>query len=264
MNFELLFVQFSLTILGSGAAIPLADRNPTAQILQLDNRKFLLDCGEGTQMQIRRFSSKPQQISNIFISHLHGDHFYGLIGLINTFHLLNRKSELNLYGNPALKEIIDLQMEHSHTTLNYPLIFHPVDPEKSQVIFEDDQVSVRTIPLVHRIPTCGFLIREKTGKQRSYAYCTDTAYSEKIIPLIRNCDLLYHEATFTHDRQSDAHAKYHSTAKEAATIALKAGVKKLVIGHFSARYENAEVLLGEARAVFPETYLAADGLKFQI
>jgi len=257
-------MQFAITILGSGAAIPLAERNPTAQLLQLDKRKFLLDCGEGTQMQIRRFSARPQQISHIFISHLHGDHFYGLIGLINTFHLLNRKSELHLYGIPALKEIIDMQMEHSNTSLNYSLIFHPVDPEKSQAIFEDDQVSVHTIPLVHRIPTCGFLIREKTGKQRSYAYCTDTVYSEKIIPMIRNSDVLYHEATFTHDRQADARAKFHSTAREAATIALKAGVKKLLIGHYSARYKELDELLEEARTVFPETHLATDGLKIQI
>jgi len=257
-------VQFSLTILGSGASIPLADRNPTAQLLQLDSRKFLLDCGEGTQMQIRRFSARPQQISHIFISHLHGDHFYGLIGLINTFHLLNRKSELHIYGIQALKEILDLQLEQSHTALNYPLEFYPVNPEISSVIFEDELVSVRTIPLVHRIPTCGFLVGEKKGRQRSFAYCTDTAYTEKIIPLVKNCDLLYHEATFTHDRQADATAKFHSTAREAATIAQKAGVKKLLIGHYSARYKELDGLLEEARAVFPETYLATDGLKFQI
>lgn len=301
--------KFTVTILGSGAAIPLPDRNPTAHLVNVRNRMILLDCGEGTQMQLRQYAAHPQKISHIFISHLHGDHYYGLIGLINTFHLLGRKTELHLYSVPALKEIIDLQLEQSNTILVYPLIFHPIETEKSRIIFDDDQISVQTIPLLHRIPTCGFLIREKPEQRkiskefvknvrvpisefdrikngadftdddgtvypnhlitedplpvRSYAYCTDTAYHEKIIPVIKGCDLLYHEATFAQDKQADARAKFHSTAREAAMIAAKAGVKKLLIGHYSARYKELDVLLNEAREIFPETYLAQDGLSVE-
>lgn len=267
--FALLFfncfnMNFSITILGSGAAVPLPERNPTAHLVNFGHRKFLLDCGEGTQMQIQRFITRPQKISHIFITHLHGDHFYGLIGLINTFHLLGRDTDLHIFGLEPLNEIINIQLEQSQTLLNYPMYFHPVDPSKSKVIFEDGQVSVRTIPMLHRVPTCGFLIREINDRKRSYAYCTDTAYSEKIVRHIRGCDLLYHEATFTHDRQADARAKFHSTAREAATIAHKAGVKKLLIGHYSARYKELDGLLQEAREVFPATELATDGMRISL
>lgn len=271
---------------------------------------MLLDCGEGTQMQLRKSSVRIQKISHIFISHLHGDHYYGLIGLINTLHLYGRTQELHIFGIAALKQLIDLQLELGNTTLLYPLVFHPVDPDKSEIILDDDQVTVTTIPLNHRVPTCGYLIREKPGKRkirrdflkkarvsveyfdkikngedftdeagnfypnseitddppdvRSFAYCTDTAYHEPVIPVIRGCDLLYHEATFMEDKAADARAKFHSTAREAATIALKAGVQKLVIGHFSARYNDAEGLLNEAREIFPETVLGEDGLIINI
>ena len=303
-------MTFSVTILGTGAAIPTSDRNPTAHLVEVRNHLFLLDCGEGTQMQLRKSSIRFQRISHIFISHLHGDHYFGLIGLLNTFHLLGRTQELHLYGIIQLKEIIDLQLEHSGTNLAYPLIFHPFETGISCLILEDDQVTVSTIPLNHRIPTCGFLIKEKPEKrkirkdfvtnvripvhefekikegedftdenghvhlnnlitydppaERSYAYCTDTAYHEPIIPIIRNCDLLYHEATFMEDKAADARAKFHSTAREAATIAQKANVRKLVIGHFSARYKEVESLLGEARAVFPETVLGEDGMRIEV
>jgi ribonuclease Z len=303
-------MNFSVTILGSGAAIPTSDRNPTAHLIEVRNRLLLLDCGEGTQMQLRKSGVKIQKLSHVFISHLHGDHYFGLIGLVNTLHLLGRTQELHLYSVSPLKQLIDLQLELSRTTLAYPLIFHPFETEKPAIILDDAQFNVTTIPLDHRVPTCGFLIKEKPEKRkirkdflkdakvpvqyferikegedyadeqgniypnhlitddppavRSYAFCTDTSYHEPIIPIIRNCDLLYHEATFMEDKAADAHAKFHSTAREAATIAKKAGVKKLVIGHFSARYKEVESLLGEAREVFPETILAEDGMTIQV
>jgi len=303
-------MTFSVTILGSGAAIPTSDRNPTSHLVEVRNRIMLIDCGEGTQMQLRKSGIRIQKISHIFISHLHGDHYFGLIGLVNTLHLLGRTQELHLHGILPLKQLIDLQLELSRTTLAYPLIFHPFETEKPAVILDDDQITVSTIPLNHRVPTCGFLIREKTEKRKirkdfvkkarvpidfferikdgedftdeqgnvypnnlitddpppakSYAFCTDTAYYEPIIPIIKNCDLLYHEATFMEDKAADAHAKFHSTAREAATVALKANVKKLVIGHFSARYKEVESLLQEAKEVFPDTILGQDGMRIDV
>jgi ribonuclease Z len=303
-------MNFTVTILGSGAAIPTSDRNPTAHLVEVRNQLLLLDCGEGTQVQLRKSGIRIQKISHIFISHLHGDHYFGLIGLLNTLHLLGRTKDLHLHGIQPLKQLIDLQLELSGTILAYNLIFHPFETEKPVLILDDEQFTVSTIPLNHRVPTCGFLITEKPEKRKirkefvkkvkvplqyfdrikegenytddqgivyqnhqitdnppdvkSYAYCTDTAYYEPIIPIIRDCDLLYHEATFMEDKAEDAHAKFHSTAREAATIALKANVKKLVIGHYSARYKEVASLLGEARQVFPETILGEDGLKIEV
>lgn len=303
-------MTFTVTILGSGAAIPTTDRNPTAHVVNVRNRMILLDCGEGTQMQIRRSGIKLQKISHVFISHLHGDHYFGLIGLINTMHLLGRTQELHVFGIEPLGQLINMQLEMSRTTLLYPLIFHAIDSEAARIILDDEQLTVTSIPLNHRVPTCGFLISEKLSLRKirkdfvknvkvpvpfydqirkgedyidengavfpnglitedpppakSYAYCTDTAFHEPIIPVIRNCDLLYHEATFMEDKAEDARAKFHSTAREAATIAQRANAKKLVIGHFSARYNDAEGLLMESKEVFPETILATDGLKIEV
>jgi ribonuclease Z len=303
-------MNFTVTILGSGAAIPTSDRNPTAHLVEVRNRLLLLDCGEGTQMQLRKSVYKFQKISHIFISHLHGDHYFGLIGLLNTMHLLGRTQPMHLYGIQPLIQLINLQLELSGTTLAFPLVFHPVETEDSSIILDDGEIAVSTIPLNHRVPTCGFLIKEKPEKRkilkdfltkvkvplqffdrikdgedytddegvvhfnlqitddpphpRSYAYCTDTAYHEPIIPIIKNCDLLYHEATFMEDKAADARAKFHSTAREAATIALKANVKQLVIGHYSARYKDVESLLAEAKQVFPNTILGQDGMAIQV
>jgi len=303
-------MTFSLTILGSNSAIPTLTRNPSAHLLNVNERLFLIDCAEGTQLQIRKYHIHFQRIRRIFISHLHGDHFFGLIGLLNSLHLLGRKEELHLYGPPLLKEILDLQLDASQTTLVYPLIFHLISPAGYEMIYENDTVTVHSFPLVHSIPTCGFIFREKKqlrkirkdrikdlqvpvsemlnlkkGKDyadeqgeihknedltldpppsRSYVYCSDTVYTESIIPYIQKADLLYHEATFMQDMTQIAHEKFHSTTIEAATLAKKAGVKKLLIGHFSARYEDLQPLLDEARSVFPETYLAEDGGKIQI
>jgi len=262
-------MNFSLTVLGSNAAIPANNRNLSAHLLNANERFFLIDCGEGTQFQLRRYHISMQRIKHVFISHLHGDHFFGLIGLLNSMHLLGRKEELHLYAPPMLREIIDMQMDVSGTMLNYALIFHPLQMELYDLVLDQERITVHSFPLRHSIPTCGFVFREKNpprkvAEPRSFAYCSDTAYSEAIIPYIRNVGLLYHETTFMQDLATAAADKFHSTAMEAATIALKAGVKKLLIGHFSARYEDIGPLLAEARSVFAETYPAEEGIVINI
>lgn len=303
-------MTFSVTILGSGAAIPLTNRNPSSQLINVHEKLFLFDCAEGTQVQLRRQRARLQKIEHIFISHLHGDHYFGLMGLITSLHLLGRESGLHIYAHPNLEKIINLHLESSQTILRYPLMFHPLDTENSAVILDHKAITVTSIPMKHNFPTCGFLIREKQarpnirkdfleGKElsigdyrrikngedyvdrdgnkykndditdpprhpRSYAYCTDTAYSEDIIPFVKGVDLLYHEATFMEDRAADAEAKFHSTARQAATIASKAEVKKLLLGHYSARYRVLDDLLLEAKDVFIDTLLAEDGMVIEI
>ena len=303
-------MTFSLTILGSSSAIPTLTRNPSAHLLNVNERLFLIDCAEGTQLQIRKYHIHFQRIQRIFISHLHGDHFFGLIGLLNTFHLLGRKDELHLYGPPALIEIIDLQLKSSGTTLNYPLFFYPLSESGFDLIYENDKITVHSFPLIHSVPTSGFIFREKDQKPkilkeairelkipvvemknikegadfideegrvhknkditkdanppRSFAYCSDTSYTESILPYIHRCDLLYHETTFMQDKAGNAKDKQHSTTIEAATLAKKAEIKKLLIGHFSARYDDLQPLLEEAQSVFPNTILAEDGLTINI
>jgi len=299
-------MTFTLTILGSSSAIPTLTRNPSAHLLNVNERLFLIDCAEGTQLQIRKFHVHFQRIQRIFITHLHGDHFFGLIGLLNSLHLMGRKEELHLYGPPLLKKIIDLQLEASQTTLNYPLSFYPLSFSGYEKIYEDEKVTVHSFPLLHSIPTCGFIFREKQQERkirkdmlaeikipvtemqnikkgrdyinedgkvfkneditldppspRSYAYCSDTAYTETILPFIRQCDLLYYETTFMQNMADSAKEKQHSTTIEASTLAKKANVKKLLIGHFSARYDDLQPLLEEARSVFPNTVIAEDGM----
>lgn len=303
-------VVFNVTILGCNSAIPTIKRNPTSQIVNHNERFFMIDCAEGTQLQLRKNRIKIQRINHIFISHLHGDHFFGLIGLISTMHLLGRNKELHIYAPAPLEEILNIQLKASQTELVYPLFFHPLNPDKEDVIYEDDKLAISTIPLDHRIPTCGFLFKEKIGKRkllkevikelnipvsefvnlknggdfinengdtiknekltddpypiRSYAFCSDTGYFEPIIPIVKNVNLLYHETTFTHDKVEVAREKFHSTALDAATIAKKAEVKKLVIGHFSTRYESSEPLKEEAKTVFKNTIAARDGKKIDI
>jgi ribonuclease Z len=301
---------FNIHILGSNSAVPTLKRHPTAQLVNHNERFYLIDCAEGTQLQLRKYKYKLQRIGNIFISHLHGDHFFGLIGLISTMHLLGRKKELHVYGPADLEKIIHLQLEVSQTELIYPFFFHPIDPEKSEMIYENEKITITTIPLNHRIPTCGFLFREKQGKRRlikevisnldipidqfskiksgadfidakgkvykntdltmdaypirSYAYCSDTKYHEPIIKVVKKVSLLYHEATFMHDKADVAADKFHSTTIEAATIAKKSEVGKLIIGHFSTRYEDPQDLLQEARQIFIKTELALDGSTFEV
>ena len=262
-------MTFSVTVLGSSSAIPTLTRNPSAHLLNADERLFLLDCAEGTQVKLRQQRIHFQRIRHIFITHLHGDHYYGLIGFLTSLHLLGRKDELHVHAHPMLEEIVSIQLIASQTTLQYPLHFHPLDFSGYQTVFEDDRIIAHSFPLRHSVPTCGFIFREKIGlrnipEKRSYAYCTDTAYDESIIPYISGAGLLYHEATFMQNMAQVAADKMHSTAIEAATIAAKAGVKKLIIGHYSARYDDIGPLLAEARAVFPETVAATDGSCYDV
>jgi ribonuclease Z len=304
------FMKFELTILGCSSATPTFERNPTAQILNSNDRLFLIDCGEGTQMQFRKFKIKYQRIDHIFISHLHGDHYLGLAPLLFTFHLFGRTREMHLYANAALEEIIHLQLKASDTTLLYPLIFHALEENKSEKLFEDEKLSITSIPLLHRVPTHGFVFRQQNNERninaekiaelkipygqikaiklgadftgnngtvypnklltkpldpaKVYAYCSDTGYYPEIIPFIQNANLLYHETTFMQNMETNAFEKQHSTTIQAGNIALKAKVKHLLIGHYSARYDDLEPLLHEVQSVFPQAELAMEGKTIQI
>ena len=262
-------MTFSLTVLGSSAAIPANNRNLSAHLVNLNERFFLVDCGEGTQFQLRKYHLSLQRIRIILISHLHGDHFFGLIGLLNSMHLLGRKDELHVYAHPMLQEILDIQMAASQTRLNFPLIFHCLRTDQAEMLLDDPKFTIQSFPLKHSIPACGFVFQEKKPPRRipeprSFAYCSDTGYSETILPYIQEVNLLYHEATFMQDLAKVAAEKLHATAAEAATIAKKAGVKKLMLGHFSARYEEIEPLLAEAQMVFPNTIAATEGVQVNI
>lgn len=298
-----------LTILGCYAATPRTFTNPTSQVLEIRNRLFLIDCGEGTQIQLRKNKIRFSKINHIFISHLHGDHFFGLIGLISTFALLNRVTDLHIYGPKGIQEIIQLQLKLSNSWPNYGLFFHELESKESEIVFEDDKVLVKTIPLKHRIYTNGFLFEEKIRERKldmntilnygiekcyyqnikngkdiildnghcienkkitfdpippmRYAFCSDTVYDESIIPLINEVDVLYHESTFLDSEESLAKKTMHSTAKQAATIALKANVKQLILGHYSTRYENIVLFKEQAETVFPDILLAEDGKSFE-
>ena len=298
-----------LTILGCYAATPRTITNPTSQVLEIRNRMFLIDCGEGTQVQLRKNKLKFSKINHIFISHLHGDHFYGLVGLISTFMLLNRKTDLHVYGPKGIKEIILIQLRYSNSFTGYNLYFHELNSKESEIIYEDEKVIVKTIPLQHRIYTNGFLFQEKVGDRKlnieaakefkidscyyqkiksgsdikldngaiipnaeitfdpmppkSYAFCSDTMYDESIIPIIQNCDVLYHETTFLESEADKAEKTMHSTAKQAATIAVKANVNQLILGHYSTRYANIDLFKEEAAAIFPNVLLADDGSVFE-
>lgn len=298
-----------LTILGCYAATPRTFTNPTSQVLEIKNRLFLIDCGEGTQVQLRKNKIRFSKINHIFISHLHGDHFFGLVGLVSTFTLLNRKTELHIYGPVGIQEIILLQLKLSNSWTNYGLFFHELKSTKSEIIFEDDKVLVKTIPLKHRVYTNGFLFQEKVGERKlnldavqnyeieacyyqkikngkditlddgrtienriltfdpnppkSYAFCSDTVYNETMISDIENVDILYHEATFLQSEVELAKKTLHCTAKEAATIALKANVKQLILGHYSTRYASITLFKEEAETIFPEVLLADDGKTFE-
>ncbi|WP_136467949.1 ribonuclease Z [Flagellimonas onchidii] len=299
-----------LTILGCYSATPRTFTNPTAQVLEIRNHLFLIDCGEGTQVQLRKNKVKFSRIKHIFISHLHGDHFFGLPGLISTFRLLGRESELHIYGPKGIKEAITLFLKLGDSWTNYPLIFHELESKESMLIFEDDAVSVETIPLNHRVYTNGFLFKEKPQprkldidavakyeidrsqynnikngangvqengqevsnvdlthdppKPKSYAFCSDTVYNETILPIIENVDLLYHESTFLETEAHLGTKTKHTTAKQAAQIAKKANVGKLVLGHYSTRYKSIELFKEEASQVFSEVELADDGKSFEI
>lgn len=299
---------FELTILGCSSATPTSRRNPTSLLLNIADQYLLIDCGEATQIQLRKFKIKFQRIDHIFISHLHGDHYLGLVGLLSSMHLLGRTTDMHIYSPSGLKEIVDVQHKHSHVKLHYNLFFHELTGTKSEIIFEDEKYTVETILLKHRIPCYGFLFKEKpllrniikeqiTHYQiplseipkikrgddylnpegnwiknevlttaplppRKFAYCSDTCYNESIIEQIRGVDMLYHEATFMQKMQERAKETFHSTTIEAGTIAKKAEVQKLIIGHYSARYKDLEPLLLETQSVFSNTVLAIEGEKY--
>ena len=291
-----------LTILGYNSAIPTVKSAPTAQFLEMEERCFLIDCGEGTQVQLRKAKAKFSKINHIFISHLHGDHVFGLPGLISSFRLLGRETPLHVYGPKGIKEMMETIFRITETHQGFEVVFHELSSKKSEKVFEDNRVEVFTIPLDHRIYCNGYLFKEKPKERHlnmqeiskypeieicdyhnlkrgkniqlsdgyilknenltkpaepsvSYAFCSDTRYLESIIPIIKNVDVLYHEATFLHDLKKMADYTGHSTALEAAKIARKANVKKLILGHFSNRYHDLSVFLNEACEIFPETYL---------
>ena len=289
-------MEFELKILGSASATPVLDRHHTAQVLTVGGSQYLIDCGEGTQRRLLEHKVRPQRIGTIFISHLHGDHFFGLFGLLGTLSLQGRTEPLQLFGPPGLDEVLTTQFRYSGTQLGFELTFTAVDTGRHARIFEDKQLTVHTLPMQHRVPCCGYLFREQPRRRRllkeklpadltptqlaalaqgqdvtdaavttapapprSYAFCSDTLYLPGLADLVRGVDLLYHEATFLDEMRERAAATHHSTAHQAALLARNADVGQLLIGHFSSRYRDLQPLLAEARAVFARTELALEG-----
>ena len=302
--------KFEVNILGCGSALPTTRHFSSSQVVNIREKLFMVDCGEGAQLQLRRSKLKFTRLNHIFISHLHGDHCFGLMGLISTFGLLGRTATLHIYAHEELERLLRPQLEFFCKGMSYDVEFHAIDPSKAQIIYDDRSVSVSTIPLKHRIPTCGFLFQEKqtpnhiirdmvdfyripafelnrikngedyvcpdgtivpnhrlttpSDPARSYAYCSDTICMKNIIPLIQGADLLFHEGTFAQSEIARAKETFHTTAAQAAEIAREAKVKQLVIGHFSARYEDESVLLKEAQGIFPNTLLAKENLRITL
>ena len=298
--------KFEVNILGCGSALPTTRHNASSQVLNIREKLFMIDCGEGTQTQLRRSKLKFSRLNHIFISHLHGDHCFGLIGLLSTFGLLGRTATMHIYSPKELESLMLPQIDFFCKGMDYKIEFHPFETQQPTLIYDDRSVCVETIPLKHRIPCCGFLFKEKATANhikrdmidfyqipiymrnrikngedyvledgtvvpnarltmpseppRAYAYCSDTRYQPKIIEQIEGVDLLFHEATFASSELVRARKTFHSTASQAAQIARDAKVKRLLIGHFSARYEDERILLDEAAAVFPETMLASENL----
>lgn len=298
--------KFELHILGCGSALPTTRHFATSQVVNLRDKLFMIDCGEGAQMQLRKSRLKFSRLNHIFISHLHGDHCFGLPGLISTFGLLGRTAELHIHSPKGLQELLAPMLSFFCHGLSYQVIFHEFETKRPSVIYEDRSMAVTTIPLKHRIPCCGFLFEEKqlpnhiirdmvdfyqvpvyllnrikngedyvtpegevvpnarlttpAAPPRKYAYCSDTIYHKGIVEQITGVDLLFHEATFAQSELARAKETFHTTAEQAAQIATAARVGKLIIGHFSARYEDENRLLQEASAVFSETILARETL----
>ena len=301
---------FEIHILGCGSALPTTRHNASSQVIKIGNKQFMFDCGEGTQLQLRRNHIHFSFINHIFISHLHGDHCFGLIGLISTFGLLGRTAPLHIYADPMLEKILRPQLDFYCKDIKYPLFFHGIDAKRHSVIYEDNTITVETLPLNHRMPCCGFLFKEKPKRRhligdvanfynipiyqrqsikdgadfitaegivipnakltkdadpsRSYAYCSDTRPCPEICEYLQEVDMLYHEATFAESEKERAKVTHHSTAREAAEIALKGGVKRLVIGHYSSRYDDEIQLLKEACGIFPDSVCANEGLVLEI
>lgn len=296
---------FSLTILGAGSATPTLKLHQTAQLLTIGSDYVLIDCGEGTQLRLIEQRIRPGRLRYIFISHLHGDHYFGLPPLLSSLNLGGRTEDLYLFGPRGLDEVLTTIFRVSDSRLGFRLHFQVVEPGASTLLLDHPLMTVESIPLQHRIDCSGYLFREKPHKPhllreklpenvpvhqlkqlkngedvlgpngevlyasadytepgappRSYAYCSDTRYVEELVPQLQGVNLLYHEATFMEDNAQRATEVYHSTAKQAATIAAKASAERLLIGHFSSRYKQFDLFLEEARSVFPETYLAIEG-----
>ena len=298
--------KFELHILGCGSALPTTRHFPTSQIVNVRDELFMIDCGEGAQLQFRKSRLKFSRLNHIFISHLHGDHCFGLLGLISTLNLLGRTAELHIHSPKGLEDLMIPVLDFFNRQMTYKVLFHEFGTKEAAVVYEDRSLTVTTIPLRHRMPCCGFLFAEKPGPNhilrdmidfyqvpvyelnrikngadyvtpegevipnarltrpsaapRRYAYCSDTIYLPSVTEQIKGVDLLFHEATFAEDAAPRAKETFHTTASQAARIARDAEVKKLLIGHFSARYDDEQVLLDEARAVFPNTQLAKETL----
>ena len=296
---------FRVNILGCGSALPTLRHYNSSQVVEVRGKLFMIDCGEGTQMQLRKSHIKFTKLSAVFISHIHGDHCFGLIGMISTFGMLGRTAPLHVYAPKELESMLSEQIKMFCPHLTFEVPFHAVDTKKSYDIYDDRSVTVTTIPLEHRMPCCGFLFREKptlphirrdmldfyeipisqinnikngaswtlpdgtvipneeltepAEPTRSYAYCSDTRYIPTLHELIKGVNLVYHESTYSDENIARAEKYYHSTARQAATVARDAEAGMLLLGHYSARYDNESLLLNEARAVFPRTYLSAEG-----
>ena len=300
--------MFAVTILGNNSAVPAFDRHPTSQVVTIDGNNYLVDCGEGTQIQLINYKIRRSKISHIFISHLHGDHYFGLIGLINSFGLLSRLQELHVFGPAPLKEIIDLQLKVADTRLTYDLHIHSITGPAT--LLETEKLTVKCFRTNHRVECYGFSFAEKkqprklnTDKTREheiptsfyerlkdgedytrkdgtiiknelvtdvatpgkkYAFCADTKYDESLIPHIQDADMIYHETTYLDNLRERAEARFHSTTKQAAALAKKACVKKLLIGHFSSKYDTLEEFEQESREVFENTELALEGVCYEV
>lgn len=301
---------FKVHILGCGSALPTLRHNPSSQVIEVKGKMFMVDCGEGTQTQLRRSRLRFTRIGTVFISHLHGDHCFGLIGMISTFGMLGRTAPLHIYAPGELKPLLDMQLSMFCKGLEFDVKFHPVTTTVESVIYEDRGLTVMTIPLQHRVPCCGFLFREKptlphirrdmidcyeiplsqinnikngadwttdegevipncklvepAESPRSYAYCSDTRYMPKLHNVVKGVNLLYHESTYGNDNLAHAKLYYHSTAEQAAMVARDAGVGQLLLGHYSARYDNEDQLLNEAQNIFSNALLAEEGMTFDV
>ena len=302
--------KFELNILGCGSAIPTSRFNPTSQVVNFRDKLYLIDCGEGAQLQMRLNKLKMNRLGHIFLSHLHGDHCFGLMGFISTLGLLDRSADLVIHAHPDAERIFRPQLDYFCADLPFKVIFHHIAPQKHELIHEERNLKVYSLPLKHRVPTCGFLFEEQAKERhinremaefykvplraypdlkeghdyvaedgtvianarltreaepaRKYAFCSDTAPTKAIIPWIEGVDLLYHEATFAESEVVRAKQTMHTTAAQAAEIAKEAQVKKLIIGHYSARYMDLSVLLHEAQAIFSNTHLGDEVSTVQI
>lgn len=268
--------MFAVTILGNNSALSMHDRHQTAQIVSCEGNQFLIDCGESTQSQMQRYKIKRSRIDHIFISHLHGDHFFGLPGLLNTFNLTNRKDDLHIYGPAQLMEVMTIINQVSGAHFGYRVQFHELITAGK--LLELDHLSISCFPVSHRIPCWGFRFdlspkpeKIRDGKLikpaqvgQSYAYCADTCYDEKIIAHIRNVDLLYHESTYLDDQEEKAVMRFHSTCTQAATIAKKSGAGKLLLGHYSSKYDDIQPFETQARQTFQSTEASKEGVTYLV